>query len=408
MMNRAFPLIVAALAIVACGEKKAPQSLPEAPAQETAAAASFDASAAMEKGVLWLRAQARDGVWFGSDGRGNSYPSVAHTSLSLAAVATALPREKRSSDPLVKKASAFIVKNVGEDGGVHLPGMPKYDNYFTSTALMALAIVDDPATKPQREKMRDFILTLQRKEKGRIEGGFGYNTAGNADLSNSQYAIEALRAAGLPENHPRLQEALRYLERVQNRSENEENKEAVYEMEDEAKGKIKVVPGNDGSASYEPGVSKAGMTRLPDGTYVPRGYGSMTYALLKCYILVGLEADDPRVQAVIDWVSKNYTWDENPGFRETAKELNKPDAPYWGLFYYYMTAAKALHVAGVATLDTADGKRDWRDDLSAAIARRQRDDGSWINEKASRWEESDPIFATGFALISLQEAAAAR
>jgi squalene-hopene/tetraprenyl-beta-curcumene cyclase len=251
--------------------------------------------------------------------------------------------------------------------------------------------------------MKAFLLTLQRKEAGRTEGGFGYNKAKGADLSNAQFAIEALRAAGLPEDHEAMVRARAFLERIQNRSENEANKDALWEVEEEKIGKVKVVPGNDGSAGYEPGVSKAGLQKLPDGTYVPRGYGSMTYALLKCYVLAGLPANDDRVAAAVKWLAANYTWDENPGFQATAEETGQKDAPYWGLFYYYMTAAKALRLAGLSSLETPKGARDWRADLSRAILSRQAADGSWRNERSPRWEEGDPLITTSYALIALEE-----
>jgi len=363
-------------------------------------------SVTTKKGLQWLRSQAKDGIWMGPDGRGGMAPSVAFTALAVTPIAAALPEDERAKDPLVIKAAEFIVRNLQEDGAVRQGPASKYDNYFTSTSLMALETIGHPAHADVRKRMRDFILSLQRQEEGRIKGGIGYNTAGNADLSNSQFAIEALRAAGIGEEHPAMQQALKYLQRVQNRSENEENKGAVYEMKDEKGEPIKVVPGNDGSAGYEPGVSKAGMHRLPDGTYMPRGYGSMTYALLKCYILVGLEPDDARVKAVIDWLGKHYTWDQNPGFEEVSKF--KADAPYWGLYYYYMTAAKALRLTGIDTIDTPDGPKDWRAGLEKALVARQQADGSWKNDKSKRWDEALPVITTSYALIALQEIRASR
>ncbi|HEX5138916.1 MAG TPA: prenyltransferase/squalene oxidase repeat-containing protein, partial [Planctomycetota bacterium] len=253
-------------------------------------------------------------------------------------------------------------------------------------------------------KMKAFLLKLQRTEEGRAQGGFGYNDDGpGADLSNAQFAIEALRAAGIPEDHPAMQKALKFLERAQNRSENEENKDARWVVEDEKLGKVTVVPGNDGSGTYEAGVSKAGLQKLPDGTYVARGYGSMTYALLKCYALTGLKPEDERVKAAVAWIGKNYTWDENPGFRPSVAEGAPKEAPYWGLFYYYMSAAKALNALKVDKLDTPEGARDWRADLGTAILSRQQEDGSWRNDQSPRWEEGDPLLPTAYALITLHE-----
>lgn len=354
---------------------------------------------ALDRGVAWLRAQAKDGVWM-VEFEGKQVPEPGFTALALAPVAAALPAEERAKDPLVKAASAFLLGCQREDGAI-AAGRSTYLNYYTSSALLALTIVGDPATLPARERMKEFLLTLQRLEEGRAQGGFGYNTQGSADLSNAQFAVESLRSAGIPEDHPAMKRALVFLERVQNRSENEANQGAAWEVD----GK-KVVPGNDGSAGYEPGVSKADLRQLPDGTYEPRGYGSMTYALLKCYLLAGVKPDDPRVRAAVEWLSKHYTWDENPGFEDMAKA--RPEAPYWGLYYYYMTAAKALRAAGIDRLGTPAGERDWREDLAAALVARQAEDGSWTNEKSPRWEEGDPVLTTAYAALALQEVLAAK
>jgi squalene-hopene/tetraprenyl-beta-curcumene cyclase len=396
-------LLLPLLLLVACGEPVVQDQPGEkGAAKAPAAGAELDRAAvqaAVDRGVQWLRSQAKDGVFFVQMGD-KSFPSPPHTALALTPIARNLPQEKRASDPFVQGGQKFMLQMQKDNG--RIPGHEaKYDNYYTSATLMALATIGDPATKAHREKMRDFILTLQRQEKDRVQGGFGYNTAKSADLSNTQYAIEALRAAGVAEDDPAMDAARKYLERTQNRSENAENKDAKYKIE----GKT-VVPGNDGSAPYEPGVSKAGMRRLPDGTYIPRGYGSMTYALLKCYILVGLEADDPRVKATLDWLGENYTWDENPGFESTVRESSREDAAqarYWGLYYYYTTAAKALRLLGKDTIETPDGPKNWRIELANSILERQQKDGSWINDKAKRWNEDDRIIVTGYALIALQE-----
>jgi len=408
-------LTVAALCglLTACGKNDAKS--PAAPGAGKAGAGNTGAAtasanvtpdairAAIARGVAYLRGKAENGVWSMQFG-GQKMPSPASTALATTAIAQSLPPAERAKDPLVQQAAKFMLSTQRDDGAIDTGGTSKYENYFTSAVLMALDVIDDPAQAGAREKMKDFLLSLQRLEDGPTQGGFGYNTAGSADLSNAQFAIEALRTAGIPEDHPAMQRALRYLERVQNRSENEANRGASYEVEDkQAGGKVTVVPGDDGSAGYEPGVSKAGLRKLPDGTYAPRGYGSMTYALLKCYLLVGLQPDDARVKDALTWLGDNYTWDENPGFMDIARETNQPEAPYWGLFYYYMTAGKALALSGLDEIQTPDGPRDWRKDLAAAILARQGDDGSWINSKAPRWEEADSVIVTAYALIALED-----
>jgi squalene-hopene/tetraprenyl-beta-curcumene cyclase len=378
------------------GKTSTQNPAPAAPAKLDRAATQ----AALDKGLAWLRSQAKDGLYMVDVGGGQKFPSPAHTAFALTPVARSVPKADRATDPFLLAGQKFLLSLQQEDGHIAAHD-DKFNNYYTCATLMTLATIDDPATQKARERMGAYIKSIQRLEEGRVQGGFGYNTAKSADLSNTQYAIEALRAAGVPENDPELQKALKYLERTQNRSENEANKGAKYEV----KGKT-IVPGNDGSAGYEPGVSKAGMRRMPDGTYAPRGYGSMTYALLKCYILVGLDKDDARVQSTLKWLGENYTWSENPGFDQTVRESDHEQAAqarFWGLYYYYTTAAKALNLLGQEMLDTPDGPRSWRADMASAIVSRQGANGSWVNDKSARWEEDDPVLVTAYALIALQE-----
>ena len=131
------------------------------------------------------------------------------------------------------------------------------------------------------------------------------------------------------------------------------------------------VRSNDGGANYQPGTSKAGVNDRPDGKKETRSYGSMTYALLKCYLFAGLPAEDPRVKDAVAWIGKNYTFEENPGFR-TGPEGQQ------GLYYYYQTLAKSLDTLQINEIEDASGRtHDWRSDLTAELLKRQNENGSW-------------------------------
>jgi hypothetical protein len=47
---------------------------------------------------------------------------------------------------------------------------------------------------------------------------------------------------------------------------------------------------------------------------------------------------------------------------------------------------------------------NWRHDLIEALAERVNEDGSWINEGASRWAEGNPVLVTSYSVMALQEA----
>src|SRR5262245_13127965 len=105
----------------------------------------------------------------------------------------------------------------------------------------------------------------------------------------------------------------------------------------------------------------------------------MTLAGIKCRAYGGVGKDDARYKKAMEWVSKNYSVDTNPGMPAGGGRR--------AYFYYLMTMAWALDAAGVREITDAAGKKhDWRADIRAALAFRQRRDGSWSGSE--RWMES--------------------
>ena len=171
---------------------------------------------------------------------------------------------------------------------------------------------------------------------------------------------------------------------------------------------VDVMSGNDGGAAYYPGNSPAGYIELPDGTRIPRSYGSMTYALLKTYTLCGVKKDDPRVVAAVGWIEKNFTLDVNPGADPKLGEK----ARFQGLYYYYMVMAQALQVAGIDRLSvpvksgssttTQYRQVDWRKELAAKLASMQNPNGGWLNSENGRWWEESDLVCTTYAMLALE------
>ncbi len=350
------------------------------------------ALAALQRGADYLVAQClpdRPGL-FGFGGRADA----GLTSMAVGALQCVPEPRPEKIQKAIDGALAWLVSLQKPDGAIH-DGM--LANYCTSAAIMALARAKKPAYEPVILKARDFLIRLQNDEAEGFSpdhpfyGGNSYGDEQRPDLSNVQMALEALAASGLEKNHEAYQRALKFLQRCQNRSESNDIK-----IEDG--GKV-VVSGDDGGSAYYPGNSKAGYIDLPDGRKVPRSYGSMSYALLKSYIFCGVARDDPRMQALMGWLKKNYTLDVNPGFTG-AKD---PSEPYQGLFYYLHTMAKALDLYGEEQIEDASGhKNPWRKQLSGRIVSMQnKTDGSWTNQNAARWYEGNPVLATSYALLAL-------
>ncbi len=299
-----------------------------------------------------------------------------------ALVVTALLRSKRvaPAEPTVTKALAYLEQFLSPGGG--LAEVP-HANYATAIAIMAFHEANtggkyDSAIKSGHAflKSKQWDESEGKDSKNAFYGGAGYGGSNSRpDLSNTAFFMEALRDTGLPADDPGLKKALVFVSRCQN-FKSEFNDQPFAE---------KV---NDGGFIYTAangGSSFAGT----DANGGLRSYAGMTYAGLKSMIHAGLSQDDPRVQAAVGYITKNYTVDENPGMGQQ------------GLFYYYQTFSKALAMLGKPTLtDAAGNVHDWRADLVAALAKRQGKDGSWVNP-ADRFLEGDPNLVTSYGLLAL-------
>lgn len=359
--------------------------------------------AALAKGrELLLSQQAENGGW--GDAEIKVPPNVGYTAMAITAVIGATPSTEVAGHAGIRKALDLIASHQKEDGSIW--DNPGFVNYATSASVGALSAAKVPAFRAVQVKARDFLAQSQiaGDEADPSYGGFPYkqDQGQPADLSNVQFALTALADAGLPKDHPVWTRALAYLSRMQNRS---ESNEYVAEVEVEGE-KRTVKSGDDGGAYYHPGNSKAGYVKRADGTYEPVSYGSMTYALLKCLILAGADAKDPRVIAALGWITENFTVLRNPGF-EASVDADK--AGQQGYFYYVFTLARtlaqyeALTKKPLLVKDAAGQAHDWRAELARAILDRQRADGWWANDVSERWEEGAPVLATSYALQALAE-----
>lgn len=287
-----------------------------------------------------------------------------------------------------KEGLQFIESLVNKEKG-HIAGQdpkPQLLNYVTSVNVMALvAAKQDGKYKAIIGNASDFLRKLQwDEEEGKQQdndffGGAGYDSQSRPDLSNTQIFLDALRAAGVPPDDPAMKNAAIFVSRCQN-----------------LKGEWNKAPWaskiNDGSFIYS--AANGGSTKsdtTADGGLV--GYGSMTYAGIKSLIYAGVDKKDERITKAFDWTAKNYTLDGNPGMPKLKS--------HQGLYYYYHSMAKCLDAYGVDVIEDAAGKKhDWRAEIAEALIKRQKPDGSWVNE-AEPWMEGDPNLVTGYALMTL-------
>jgi squalene-hopene/tetraprenyl-beta-curcumene cyclase len=331
----------------------------------------FEAS--RTKAVNFLRTtQAQDGSWTQPD-------AVGITALATAAL---LRSGLEVDNPTVAKALENLEGFVNEDGGIY-PPKSKHRNYETSIALIAFQSANKDGRYDETiEKAVAFLKGLQWDESEGLTpadtayGGAGYGSHERPDLSNTQFMLEAFRAAGLPSSDPAVQKALIFVSRCQNLETEHNTTPHAAKIED----------GGFYYTAAAGGETKAGLT--PNGGL--RSYASMTYAGLKSMIYAGLTEDDPRVQAAKTWIRNFYTLEENPGVDQQ------------GLFYYYHTFARTLDILGEDHFEDAAGNQhDWRKELAEHLFSIQQENGSWVNRQ-DRWYEGDPNLVTAYALLALE------
>lgn len=311
-----------------------------------------------------------------------SYNAAAGPGVTALVITGILKHGRSPDDPAVAKSLKYLESFIREDGGIYAPDS-FYKNYETCLSILAFteANKDGRYTKLLKKAIAFATDTQwdEKEEKPKSDtfyGGTGYGRSKRPDLSNTTFFMDALKAAGEGADSEAMQRALIFVSRCQN-------------LESEHNTTEFASKNPDGGFYYTPaggGNSQAGKDEKTGGL---RSYASMTYAGLKSMIYAGVKKDDQRVKAAMTWLGKHYDLKSNPGMGTS------------GLYYYYNTIAKALEAYGEDTFtDEAGVKHDWRAELIAELASRQRPDGSWVNED-SRWLEGDASIVTGYALLAL-------
>jgi hypothetical protein len=199
------------------------------------------------------------------------------------------------------------------------------------------------------------------------------------NLSASVFALEALRAAGCGADDPALRRGLTFICRCQNYADEPERGEPEFD---------------DGGFFFlhgDPPRNKAGVAGTDRaGRERFASYGSTTADGLRGLLACGLPREDGRVRAARGWLTRNFSASCHPGrFPEGRRAVQA------GVYYYYCwSAAHALAACGPGDA------LGWAEAFADALVRRQRPDGSWVND-AVEVREDDPIVATTLAAGAL-------
>ena len=377
-MKRALTPIIVLLTLVAPGLFRAQEIVDLSLRKEAEHSVDF--------GLKWLeKNQQPDGSWI-------HYPAI--TALAVTAFLNSPQSYTEVNSSAVEQGIRFILSCQKPDGAIAIDDLAGYN---TAICLMALVATNNPNHGDAIRSARDFLLSLQFDESTGIEksnpayGGIGYKEKERPDLSNLQWAIEALKesekyravgeASGKTQEHSGTgtsasaagtkelfwDRAILFIQRCQNLKGSNDRAWA----------------GTDGGFIYSPSESKAGEHT---------SYGSMTYAGMKSFIYAGVAKDDKRVKAAYEWVRKNFTLQKNPEMGEQ------------GLFYYYHTMAKALEAYGDnLVVDTSGVKHNWRKEMLEKLIALQDGEGFWQN-KNNRWWENKKELVTAYTILAMEHA----
>ena len=342
---------------------------------------------AIGKGLTWLANKQQPGGY---------WAQTEHPALT-AMILTAFQGDpsnfyKRKYEQNIKLGYDYLASNVKPDGSIYVKDLK---NYNTALSMMAFLVANNTAYEPILKNGRKFLISQQDDfgDKGMgdhpLDGGMGYSGSyKNSDINNTTLALEALHytrylksdVANDPETKDlNWKAAAQFISRTQNLQGTNDQPFASND------------PDNKGGFVYFPENSMAGQTTLPDGKVAYRSYGSASYNGLLSLTYAQVDVKDPRVKAVLDWLNRNYSLEENPGMGQA------------GLFYYYHMMAKGLSLAGVDTLTLKDGKKlKWRPALAKRLLDLQASDGSWVNQQNGRFWERDPHLVTAHAILTLE------
>src|SRR4029079_16257251 len=180
-----------------------------------AAPSADDLKAVVDKAVKYRAATQRD------EGNFSANPRAGDPGLTALIAASLVRNAVPANNTVVAKALKYLETKVKKDGGVYEQGL---SNYMTSLAIVAFKETNadgkydkviDASTRYVKSLQYDEGLT----EKDPKFGGAGYDkptAKGRPDLSNTQFMVDALLAAGVSKDDPTIKKALIFISRSQN------------------------------------------------------------------------------------------------------------------------------------------------------------------------------------------------
>jgi hypothetical protein len=183
----------------------------------------------IERARAYLLAQQdqETGGWCVPDeGDGPEFPAIS----GLVVQGLVMAPDTGAESPGVSAGVKYLLDKQQEDGGVYVGMLPSYNTAISLTALSR--VPETPRIREAKERALAFLRTIQYGEAAvahsglgesaqdvsrehAFYGGFGYGRHGRPDLSNTAFAVEAMRAMKLPDDDPAFERVLVFLQRCQ-------------------------------------------------------------------------------------------------------------------------------------------------------------------------------------------------
>lgn len=393
-MNHAFAIFLGTTIAVfnnGCADAEVTSPIPAAQSKQV------QAEAAIRKGVAFLLSTQQDnGAWSKNEFPAlTAFPLWALTRSGVDAIETP-----------IAKATTFVTSCVSDGGmfkgAIYVPVRETKGggliNYNTAVCMAALHATGDAQFQQIILDARTFLSRSQYDGKQVHHGGMGYDPPTGrsyADLSNSYIAYEAMHLTRDIEDLRKgervsldWEAAIAFVQRCHNDPNFNDQSWASSEKSEQ------------GGFAYRPDEFRknSGATTNAAGLVTFRTMPGMTYAGLLSYIYAGVDRDDARVKATINWIANNWQLERgnrNPEMQGKPEELE-------GLYYMYNVITKGLSAYGQDELPLADGsKLNWREAMLEKLLALQAEDGSWRNSNGRYWE-SDRNLVTAYMLLAME------
>ena len=303
--------------------------------------------------------------------------------------------DEKDAAPAVEKAVAWLLKQQKEDGSF-TEERSGLTTYRTAITVLCLCSVDRAKYAKEIDKAKKWLIDAQFEESDKVSkdsphfGGWGYDHKGekpDADLSNAQWAIMALKEAGVGKDDPAMKRAIEFVSRCQNNTETNKGAAEVKLEADERR-----------RASTTARRARRPRTEIKneDGTISYESYASMTYAGLVSRRYAGLGKDD-SLKAALGWIKEHYTLEENYGLGIRAKD---PAKSRERAFSTTTSRSRALHPrSGRRGRD--EGRQEGVGARPPRRAQGAAEAGRLVVERGRPVDVGHPVFATGYMLNAL-------